>query len=71
MCLQTGRLTAATVADHIEPHRGDPVKFWKGELQSLCDTCHNAIKQVQEKTGVLRGSDIDGMPLDPNHHWNA
>jgi hypothetical protein len=53
----------------VDPHRGDPVKFWKGELQSLCETCHNAVKQAQEKTGVLRGCDTDGIPLDPGHHW--
>lgn len=70
LCLKAGRLTPATVADHIEPHRNDPVKFWKGRLQSLCATCHNAVKQAQEKTGHLRGGDLDGLPLDPNHHWN-
>lgn len=63
-------MTRATVADHVEPHRGDPEKFWNGELQSLCDTCHNSVKQAQEKSGVLRGGDINGLPLDPNHHWN-
>lgn len=26
-CHQSGRLTAASVVDHIEPHRGDPELF--------------------------------------------
>jgi hypothetical protein len=34
MCAQLGKHTPATVADHIEPHRGDPEAFWANELQS-------------------------------------
>jgi len=53
ICLAAGRVTAATVADHIEPHRGDPVKFWEGALQSLCDEapwrCHSSVKQREER----------------------
>jgi hypothetical protein len=37
----------ATVADHIEPLKGDPVRFWYGELQSLCVDCHDVLKQQQ------------------------
>ncbi|KKB12376.1 hypothetical protein VE25_07440 [Devosia geojensis] len=52
ICLKAGRVTAATVADHVEPHRGDPVKFWEGELQSVCDEapwrCHSSVKQREE-----------------------
>lgn len=71
LCFEAGRLTSATVADHIEPHRDDPVKFWTGALQSLCETCHNAVKQAMEKSGHLRGGRADGMPIDPRHHWNS
>jgi 5-methylcytosine-specific restriction protein A len=49
MCLAEGRATAATVADHLVPYRGDPELFWGGELQSLCATCHSLRKQSQEK----------------------
>lgn len=38
----------AVAADHIEPHRGDPIKF-NGPLQSLCTTCHN-IKSASERS---------------------
>ena len=27
--------------DHIEPHRGDPAKFWnRANLRGLCHSCH-------------------------------
>jgi threonine dehydrogenase-like Zn-dependent dehydrogenase len=39
MCLVHGRVTAATVADHVTPHRGDARLFWEGTLQSLCRVC--------------------------------
>ena len=35
-CRVDGLLVRATVADHIQPHGGDPLRFWSGELQSLC-----------------------------------
>ena len=34
-CHERGRVTAATVADHIEPHRGNWNEFALGKLQSL------------------------------------
>lgn len=35
--------TAATVVDHIEPHRGDTRLFWlTANWQSLCKPCHDA-----------------------------
>lgn len=64
-----GLVRAATVADHIQPHRGDPVLF-AGRLQSLCAGCHSSWKQQLETTGHFRGSDLTGVPLDPNHPWN-
>ena len=36
-CFELGRIVAATVVDHIEPHRGDRLKFWdRGNWQALC-----------------------------------
>jgi hypothetical protein len=40
MCLAKNIVMPATVADHVESHRGDLNKFLLGELQSLCDNCH-------------------------------
>lgn len=41
-CKRTGRLTPATVVDHIVPHRGNPELMWsEGNWQSLCKRCHD------------------------------
>lgn len=41
-CRRQGRLTAATVVDHIVPHRGDEDRFWdRSNWQALCARCHN------------------------------
>lgn len=70
MCLEDGHTTAATVADHIIEHKGDPDLFWHGELQSLCKTHHDATKQQIEKGGYSSAADLDGYPTDPNHPAN-
>ena len=71
MCRARGKLTPATVADHVTPHRGDAEVFWNGALQSLCATCHSGAKQAEERGSGLRGCDVAGAPLDPSHPWNA
>lgn len=54
-CKAEGRITPATVADHIMPHRGDPELFWAWDnLQGLCERCHNA-KSRQEAAGTTGG----------------
>ena len=69
--LRRGRDMIATVVDHIAPHGGDLALFWdQSKWQSLCETCHNAVKQAEEKTGTIRGADQDGIPIDPSHHWH-
>ena len=41
-CRENGKLTPATVVDHIIPHRGDPVLFWdRSNWQPLCKDCHD------------------------------
>jgi 5-methylcytosine-specific restriction protein A len=66
MCTAESRITAATICDHIEPHRGDPVKFWAGPFQSLCAEHHNRTKQSIEKGGegkpIRQPIGIDGWP---------
>lgn len=70
-CERDGRLTAASVVDHIEPHRGDMVKFWdSGNWQSLCHHCHDSVKQRLERSGIAVGCDMHGVPTDAGHHWN-
>jgi hypothetical protein len=71
MCLADGKLTPATIADHVEPHRGDANLFWRGALQSLCDHCHESRKKIEETRGYRLDVGLDGWPLDPNHPANA
>ena len=54
MCLARGLTVAATVCDHIVPHRGDEAMFWSGPFQSLCKPCHDADKQRIESGGRPR-----------------
>jgi 5-methylcytosine-specific restriction endonuclease McrA len=69
-CEARGVFTPATVADHIELHKGDLEKFMRGALQSLCANCHNSAKKYIELGGY--GNDIgdDGWPTDPRHPAN-
>jgi 5-methylcytosine-specific restriction protein A len=76
---------AAEVVDHIVPHRlGEAMKsgdrdriaaarslFWDSKnWQSLCKWHHDSTKKRLEVSGRIIGCDVDGRPLDPNHHWN-
>jgi len=68
--LARGQLVAATVVDHIKPHKGDRKLFWcRKNWQSLCKHCHDSIKQAEERSGIIRGCDLSGIPLDPSHPW--
>ncbi len=41
-CKKAGKLTQATVVDHIVPHRGDQKLFWdESNWQPLCKPCHD------------------------------
>jgi 5-methylcytosine-specific restriction endonuclease McrA len=66
-CLAAGKVTAATVADHVTPHRGDVNSFWTGRLQSLCSRCHESTKKLVERHGYLPDVGVDGLPIDKNH----
>ena len=42
-CAAAGRLKAATVVDHIVPHRGDATLFWdEANWAPVCKRCHDA-----------------------------
>lgn len=71
LCRALGKRTAATVCDHIKPHKGDVDLFYDPDnLQSLCKECHDGAKAELERSGKLRGCDANGNPIDANHHWN-
>ena len=41
-CLKEGRYRAASVVDHIVPHRGNKELFWdRSNWQPLCKSCHD------------------------------
>jgi 5-methylcytosine-specific restriction enzyme A len=69
-CADGGIVRPATVVDHVEPHKGDWNLFVLGELQSLCDDCHNSRKKIIEARGYDIAVDEDGWPTDPRHPAN-
>ena len=70
-CEATSRVTMATIVDHIRPHKGVETLFFdETNWQSLCKPCHDGAKAELENTGRIRGCNVHGRPLDPNHPWN-
>lgn len=84
-CQKRGLIVPAEVVDHIVPHRLTEAKrsgdkeaikkaqklFWdRKNWQRLCKLCHDSDKQREEKSGVILGVGVDGIPIDPNHHWS-
>ena len=66
-CEKVGRLTPATVVDHIDPHKGDASKFWnRGNWQPLCKPCHDT-KTAREDGGFGRDkkANPDNAPTLP------
>jgi len=70
MCLDEGWVSAAKVADHITPHKGNAYSFYYGALQSLCISHHNKSKREIENKGYCTDIGIDGNPTDPRHPYN-
>jgi 5-methylcytosine-specific restriction protein A len=63
MCKREGRVTPATVVDHIKPHKGDQQLFWDTDnWQSLCAPHHNRDKQREER-GRFQAVDVNGWPI--------
>lgn len=64
-CLEGEDVTAATVVDHVRPHKGDMVLFFDpGNLQSLCAPCHDGIKRRMELGLEVVRFGADGWPID-------
>lgn len=67
MCQANGRVTAASIVDHIIPHKGDPVLMWDwNNWQPLCKPHHDIDKQSADRGGSKRLTRIgvDGWPLN-------
>jgi 5-methylcytosine-specific restriction endonuclease McrA len=70
-CSKRGRITAATVAHHRLPHRGNEALFFDpANLESVCAPCHDGDVQSEEKVGYCREIGADGWPVDPRHPAN-
>lgn len=71
MCEEEGRATPAKEVDHITPHKGNVFVFWdETNWQGLCLYHHQSVKASIERSGKIKGSKVDGTPLDPQSHWH-
>jgi len=67
-CEALGIVTQATVADHIQRHRGDFRLFFDASnIQSLCKKCHDSTKAREEYQGQSIGCDALGLPRSKKH----
>jgi 5-methylcytosine-specific restriction protein A len=69
------KVKPATDVDHIKAINagGNPTAF--ENLRSLCHECHSQktyyIDRLKRDRVPVKGCDINGRPLDPQHHWNS
>ena len=71
MCKARGLVVAATDVDHILDSREDFSDDNRREnLQSLCHECHSIKTASDMGKSVTLGCDTNGLPVDPDHHWN-
>jgi len=66
-CRKKGLSVAAEVVHHVTPHKGDPILFFTGELQSLCKSCHDHETGQVEQHGYDNAIGLDGWPTDDRH----
>lgn len=71
MCKAEGRVTVATVCDHMDKEaKKQPHRFFDGPFQSLCKVHHDSDKQKIEHTGYSSAVGEDGWPDDTSHPIN-
>lgn len=71
-CERQGKTVAATVVNHVQPHKGDKARFFDpANLQSLCAPCHDGAVQSEERRGYSTETGPDGYPADPRHPFNT
>lgn len=66
-CAARGLVTPATDVDHMD-NNGD--NNARTNLAPLCHSCHSIKTAEDMGKRTTRGCDVNGIPLDPNHHWN-
>jgi len=79
-CQTLGLIESANHVDHIESIRSGGAAFDLNNLKSLCVGCHSRKtvyvdggfgRQKKEYEIRAKGCGADGLPIDPNHHWNC
>lgn len=54
-CARNDQIVAATVVDHVVPHKGDKQRFWdRANWQPLCKRCHDR-KTAREQSHSAPG----------------
>ena len=66
-CSKRGLIVQATDVDHIDD---DASNNDRGNLASLCHSCHSHKTMASMGHNVYMGCDVNGMPIDPSHPWN-
>ncbi len=78
-CKSVGKLQKTEVADHVVPHKGDPVLMWNiANLQPACRFHHDVVKQRLEKMfdrgeigrDELKLSSISAQQLTRDLSWD-
>jgi 5-methylcytosine-specific restriction protein A len=63
-CDRAGRLTPATVVDHVVPHRGDVAKFWDSDNWAALCKHHHDLKTARDDGGFGNRSTRRGGPVE-------
>ena len=67
-CAKHGIRTRATVAHHVDAHRGRRELFFnQRNLASACKPCHDSAASSAERLGYSTEIGADGLPIDPRH----
>lgn len=70
-CQAKGRITRATVVNHIKPHKGDLALFYDtSNFEAVCAPCHDGPIKQAEYLGYSTDIGLDGWPIAPNHPAN-
>lgn len=62
LCLAKGRVTAATIADHIRPIAQGGALYDLANLQPVCASCHQDKSNADRGFRVKRRILLDGWP---------
>lgn len=65
-------IEAATVVDHIIPHKGDKKLFWdKSNWQALCKSCHDRKTATEDKGGWSYQQTVTKANMQSLNHFEV